>query len=91
MLAVCAVYNPDYIKWVDENIHNVQYERWPGVVEVGWNELAKKASMDPVVVMVTQATVSRCSIIVPPVKEAVWGNLQPSPCAAWGPRAEHMC
>lgn len=58
----CAVYNPDYIKWVNESIHDIQYERQPGVIEVGWNDLAKKAaSAEPVVVMVTQATVSRYS------------------------------
>lgn len=57
-----AVYNPDYIKWVSENVHDIQYERQEGVIEVGWNKLAKKAaSVEPVVVMVTQATVSRYS------------------------------
>ena len=55
------MYNPEYIKWVNSTIQDVEYARRPGAIDVGWEELAETAAEndEPVVVMVTQTTVSR--------------------------------
>lgn len=56
-----AVYNPDYIKWVEENIREIDYVRKPGAMSLKWDALTDvDLQANPVVVMVTQTTVSRC-------------------------------
>ena len=56
-----AVFNPDYIKWVGENIREIDYVRKPGAMSLKWDTLTDGDLQEsPVVVMVTQTTVSRC-------------------------------
>lgn len=66
----CAVYNDEYKDWIRDTIRPVEYVNQTGVIELGWQGLQQRAAAgEPVVVMVTQATVSR------------WGSSVPCPYA----------
>lgn len=55
-----AVFNPDYIKWVEENIREIDYVRKAGAMSLKWDAMTDVDLQEsPVVVMVTQTTVSR--------------------------------
>ena len=55
-----AVFNPDYIKWVEDNIKEIDYVRKASAMSLKWDTMTDVDLQEsPVVVMVTQTTVSR--------------------------------
>ena len=60
MMSPAAVFNEDYLKWVEDNIHGIDYLRKAGAMSLKWEGMADiDLHQQPVVVMVTQVTVSR--------------------------------
>lgn len=57
---LAAVFNENYLKWVEENIHEIDYLRKARAMSLKWDGIVEiDVEQQPVVVMVTQVTVSR--------------------------------
>lgn len=61
-MLLAVVFNPEYIKWVEDNIKDIDYVRKASAMSLKWDAMTDVDLQEsPVVVMVTQTTVSRCA------------------------------
>lgn len=60
-LLASAVYNPEYIAWVRNNIAPLPYDTEHAAFVHNWTTVAERAAEErPEVALVTQTSVSRC-------------------------------